>query len=240
LTAIHELGKLGDKKAVPHLLGQLSNNDALIQSEAVQALGKLRATETIPALLDLLIDDELYGPRSSIYHAVTNAFQTFSGVTAEINNAFPGNYPAMFNMGGAPFSLPEAMGFLGNAPSNGLSEGISRLLSGTPKQVELPPGVPSDLINKVFENVAWKFGVMFADARDAKQERVKRLTQLLKSDVSLTRAAAALSLPWYLDEGSLAALAQAGRDSDEVVRKTATWALQALQKALLYRRQLGL
>jgi HEAT repeat protein len=88
--------------------------------------------------------------------------------------------------------------------------------------------------------MAWKFGVMFADAKDAKQDRVRRLIELLKSDVPLTRAAAALSLPWYSEEGSLSALEQATRDSDEVVRKTATWAFQALQKAILYRKQLGL
>jgi hypothetical protein len=172
---------------------------------------------------------------------VTEAFQIFGGVTAEIRNAFPGNYPAMFNMGGAAISLPEAMGLFGNRPANNmLKETFSRLQSGIPRQVDLPPGIPSDLINKVFEDISWKFGVMFADARDANQERVKRLIELLTFEVPLTRAAAALSLPWYSDEGSLSALEQATRDSDELVHKTATWSLQALQKALLYRKQAGL
>lgn len=241
LTAIQEVGKLGDKKAIPHLMGQLNNSDPMIQGETVRALGKLGAIESIPALLDLLIDDELYGPRSSVYHAVTDAFQNFGGVTEEIKNAFPGNYPAMLNMGGAPFSLPEVMGLLGNSPANKmLNEALSSPQSDIPRQAELPPGIPSNLINKVFEDMAWKFGVMFADAKDAKQERVKRLMELLKSEVPLTRAAAALSLPWYSDEGSLSALEQATRDSDELVLKTATWALQALQKAILYRKQAGL
>lgn len=240
LTAISELGKLGDKRAIPHLMHQLDHNDPLIQGEAVRALGKLGAIESIPALLDLLIDDELYGPRSHVYHAVTEAFQIFGGATEEIKNAFPGNYPALFNMGGAPFSLPEAMGLLGNDPSHGLSEAISKLLGGTPKQVEMPPGIPSNLINQVFEDVAWKFGVMFADARDARQERVRRLMELLTSDIAMTRAAAALSLPWYSEEGSLAALEQATRDSDEMVRRTAAWAVQALRKVILYRKQGGL
>lgn len=241
LTAIQELGKLGDKKAIPHLMDQLNSSDPLLQGETVRALGKLGAIESIPALLNLLIDDELYGPRSSIYHALTEAFQNFGGVTVEIKNAFPGNYPAMFNMAGAPISLPEAMGLLGNSPAdNMLNEALSRLQGASQRPVELPPGIPSDLINKVFEDMSWKFGVMFADAKDARQERIKRLIDLLKSEVPLTRGAAALSLPWYSDEGTLGALEQATRDSDELVRKTATWAWQALQKVILYRKQTGL
>lgn len=241
LTAIRELGKLGDKKAIPHLIVQLNDNTPLIQGEVVRSLGKLGAIETIPALLELLIDDELYGPRSSVYHAVTEAFQNLGGVAAEINNAFPGSYPAMFDMGGAPFSLPEVMGLLGNSPADDiLKEALTRLQSGTPRQIEIPLGIPPDLIYKGFEDIAWKFGVMFQDASDARQDRIKRLIGLLKSDVSLTRAAAALSLPWYSDEGSLSVLEAATRDADEMVRKTATWAWQALQKVILYRKQAGL
>ena len=234
LTAIGELGKLGDKKAIPPLLEQIKQGDPMIQSAAVGALAKLRAVETLPLLLHLLKDDELYGPHAGVYHAVTEAFQVFGDVNSEIKSAFPGNYPAMFNMGGAPFSLPEAMGFLGNAP---LNEMLSRLQSDTSGKDEVPPGIPSDLIKSAFENIAWKFGVMFADANDARQDRVKRLIELLQAESGLTRAAAALTLPWYTDQGSLVSLEQATHDSDEVVRKAAAWAYPALQKALLYRKQ---
>src|SRR5689334_2823882 len=67
LTAIREMGKLGDRRAIPYLIPRLSSNDPAIQGEAIQALGKLRAIETIPEMLSLLTDDELYGPRSSVY-----------------------------------------------------------------------------------------------------------------------------------------------------------------------------
>jgi len=239
LTAIGKLGKLGDKKAVPYLRSRLDSSNPLIQSEIVRALGKLQAIETVPALLDLLVDDELYGQYSSVYHAVTEAFQSFGGISEEIKNAFPGNYPAMFNMGGAPISLPEAMGLLGNDQSNALSGTISRLLSGTPREVEIP-GIPPDIIRKGLEDMSWKFGVMLQDAKDAKQDRVKCLIEFLKSESSLARAAAALSLSWYSEERSLVALEQASQDSDEVVCKTAAWALKALQKVILYRNQFGL
>ena len=239
LTAIGELGKLGDKKAISPLMSQLNNNDLIIQSEVVRALGKLGAIETIPALLALLVDEELYGPRSNIYHAVTEAFQTFSGVTNEIKNAFPGSYPEMFNIGGAPISLPEAMGLFGNTQSHMLNEALSRLQSGTPEPIEIS-GIPSDVINQAFEDMAWKFGVMFADARDASQDRTKRLMELLQSETNLVRAAAALTLPWYTKVESLQALEKATQDPDEIVRKAATWAFHALQKTLLYRKQAGL
>lgn len=239
LTAIQKLGELGDKRAVRHLWGQLSSNDPSIQGETVLALEKLGATEAIPALLDLLTDHNLYGPRSTLYHAVTDAVQSLSGITEELNNAFPGNYPPMFNMGDASLSLPEAVGLLGNRHSE-VSEGISRLLNDTPNEVELPSGVSSELVNKFFEEMSWTFGVMFADAKDARQERIKCLTELLKSEIPLTRAAAALSLPWYSEEGSLVALEQATRDSDELVRKTAAWASQALRKVIEFRKRAGL
>ena len=241
LTAIQEIGKLGDKRAIPHLLDHVRTVNPLIQAEAIRALGELRAVEAAPTLLSLLVDDDLYGPRTGVYHAVTEAFQKCSGIIEEIHSAFPGKYPAMFNMGGASMSLPEAMGLLGNNPGgNLLQDAFSRLQSGIPKDFELLSGVPADLINKGFEDMAWKFGVMFQDAKDASEERVKRLTELLKSESSMARAAAALTLPWYSVESSLSALEQATRDADEMVRNAATWAFRALQKVILYRKQMGL
>ncbi|MDQ2691345.1 MAG: HEAT repeat domain-containing protein [Chloroflexota bacterium] len=236
LTAIRELGNSGNRKAIPYLLKQTEQTDPMLQSEAVRALGKLGAVETASFLLNLLVDDELYGARSGVYHAVTEAFQSFGGFADQLKNAFPGNYPAMFQVGGAPISLPEAMGFLG---SNPLNEMLSRFQGGEPVPAEMPD-LPSDLMNKTFEEMAWKFGVMFADARDASQERVKHLVQLLKAESSLTRVGAALTLPWYTNEASLITLEDAARDPDERVRTAAQWALQALQKALLYRKQSGL
>jgi hypothetical protein len=63
--------------------------------------------------------------------------------------------------------------------------------------------------------------------------------ELLKADSSLKRCAAALTLPWYSDEVSLAALEQATWDSEETVRQAATWAFHALKKVLTYRKQAG-
>jgi HEAT repeat protein len=238
-TAIHELGNLGNKQAVPHLIDRLNDRDPLIQGEVVRALGKLGALEASSAMLNLLKDDELYGPYSNVYHAITEAFQMFGDVTEEIKKAFPGKYPAMFNMGGAPLSLPEAMGLLGHAQSDILSEAISRLQHGIPKPADTH-GLPADLVNKMLEDMQWKFGVMMADARDAKQDRVKRLIELLNSDTGIKRAAAALSLVWYAEERSVEPLRRLLQDSDETVRRAAAWAVSALQKALTYRNQFGL
>ena len=237
--AIHELGKLGNKKAIPHLLHQLDANDPLVQSEAVRALGRLKAVEASPAILSLLKDDELYGPYSNLYHAITEAFQLFGGITEEIKKAFPGRYPAMFNMGGAALSLPEAMGLLGHAQSDILGEAISRLQQDIPKTAD-NHDLPTDLVSSMVEEIQWKFGVMMADAKDAKQERVTRLIELLSSDKSTKRAAAALSLVWYVEERSVAPLRRLLRDSDETVHQAAAWSVSALQKALSYRNQFGL
>jgi HEAT repeat protein len=239
LTAIQEMGKLGDKKAVPYLIPQLENDDPAIQSVVVQALGKLGAIETVPAMLNLLRDDQLYGPLSSVYRAVTETFQAFGGIRNEIRNAFPGNYPAMFNMGGAPLSLPEAMGWLDNNQPNLLSDAIAKFQTGFPKPEDETDPV-ANTVRKTLDDMAWKFGVMFADSRDAKQDRVTRLLVLLKSEPNLARAAAALSLPWYADERAVDSLKQATQDADEIVSRAAKWALQALQTTLLNRKQSGM
>jgi HEAT repeat protein len=237
LLAIRELGKFGNRQAIPHLLAQLHKGDLTLQIEVVTALGRLKATEAIPDLLGLLEDDNLYGPRTGLYRAVTEAVQQFASIATELKNAFPGKYPAMFNMGGAPLNLPQAMGLMGNQ-SNLLSEALSRLQTGFQKPDNVP-GPVADAMNKAMEDIAWKFGVMFADARDAKQEHVRRLIELLKSDLSLQRAAAALSLPWYGDERAFDSLKPVLNDPDEVVRRSAAWATSALQKVISYRDQFG-
>jgi len=235
LTAIREMGKLGDKRGIAHLLPLLNDGDPGTQIETIQSLGKLGATEAIPELLDLLSDAELYGPRSYLYRAVTEAFQSFGGITGEIKNAFPGNYPAMFNMGGAPISLPEAMGLLGNQQPNLLSDAIAKLQTGFPNSEEGTDPI-TNTVRKTLDDMMWKFGVMFADARDAKQDRVTRLIELLKSESTLARAGSALSLPWYVDERAVDPLQEATHDADETVRRAAGWALQALQKTLRDRK----
>ena len=239
LTAIRELGNLGDKKAVPYLNDQLKFDNPMLQSEAVHALGKLGAVESLPALLELLSDDELYGPRSSVYAALAEVFQIFGGIAEEIRNAFPGKYPPMFNMGGAPMGLPEAMGLLDHVQSPEIRDVFLRLQDGFDKPAEA--GDPfTDGVRKILENMSWKFGVMVADARDAKQERVKQLVELLASDLPLKRAAAALTLPWYGEEKSLHPLKKLIHDPDETVRLAATWAASALQKSIFYRDQSGM
>src|SRR6266542_2172531 len=238
-VAIRELGKLGDRRAIPYLMNRLNDDDPMLQSEIVEALGKLGATEAIPALLGLLKDDELLGPYASVYHAVTNAFQIFGDIRAEIQNAFPGNYPAMFNMGGAPINLPEAMGLLGNDPANTLGNALSRFQTGFTPPDNLPSSI-GDTVRKTMDDMAWKFGVMFADAKDARQEQVTRLIELLGSTSNLERTAAALTLPWYGEEQSLEPLNQLLHDSDPTARIAGTWAANTLQKVIFYRKQSGL
>jgi HEAT repeat protein len=238
ITATRELGNLGNKKAVPILIEQLNIDDPLLQSETVHALSKLNASESIPAMLDLLSDDELYGPRSSVYHAVTEAFQMFGGITEEIRNAFPGNYPAMFNMGGASLSLPEAMGLMDKDQSPILLNALTKFQNG----LEEPVGedLMSGLMRKTLDAMAWKVGVMFADARDAKQDRAKRLLELLGSGTPMTRAAAALTLPWYGEKQALEPLTHLTHDPDKIVQRAAEWSRNALQKSISYRNQFGM
>jgi hypothetical protein len=142
-------------------------------------------------------------------------------------------------MGGAPLSLPEAMGLLGDSQPNLLSDAIAKLQTDFPKP-EAGTDSVANTVRKTLDDMAWKFRVMFTDARDAKEDRVARLTELLKSESKLARAASALSLPWYADERAVDPLKQATQDADEIVSRAAKWALQALQKTLWDRKQPGM
>ena len=239
LLAARELGNLGNKRAVPMLIEQLHIDDPLLLSETVRSLSKLGASESIPAMLDLLSDDELYGPRSSVYHAVAEAFQMFGCISEEITNAFPGSYPAMFNMGGASLSLPEAMGLMDKDQSPMLLNALKRFQNGSEEPVD-SENLMSGLMRETLDTMAWKAGVMFADARDAKQDRARCLLELLGSGAPLTRAAAALTLPWYGEQQALEPLKKLTRDPDKIVQRAAIWSKSALHKSIAYRNQFGM
>ena len=114
------------------------------------------------------------------------------------------------------------MGMLGNEGF----EKLNQMLIDAEKRAEEMKG-KFDLPPEVFQSVAdqtWKFGAMFADARDAKTEQMKLLLELLRSGSPLTRTAVVLSLPWYTDRELLEPLERATQDGDEMVRRAATWA----------------
>jgi hypothetical protein len=116
-----------------------------------------------PLLLPMeILIKKLYGPRHTVYHAIPDALQVFGGITEEIRNAFPGNLPAAFNVGGASISLPEAMGLMDKDQSpilpdvlTGFQNGCKGLPSGLnacfrsrfhfvinlEREEHLPPGV---------------------------------------------------------------------------------------------------
>ncbi len=234
--AIQEMGNLGDKRAIPYLIEQLNSQDQITPGDAARALGKLSGTEAIPVMLDLLKDDDLYGPCSVVYRAITEAFQDFSGIKTDIEKAFPVKFPMGFNIGGGSTSLPETMNLLGGEQFQMLNNMLSNVEDRMANMGSLANPAFDDAVKKAIGHATWKFGVMFADAKDAGQERVKRLIELLGAESNLTRAAAALTLPWYTDEGAVEPLKQATHDSDEIVRKAAVWALDALQTTLRHRK----
>ena len=229
-TAINGLAKSDDPQAAEFLIGLLASDDIDTQILIVQALAKLHAVQSASGLLDLLVDEQLYGPRAGLYRAVDDAFQEFSGIKKDLANAFPVNSTLTFNVSGATTSLTEMMGLLGN---DGFQK-LNQLLTDAESRAEEFKG-KSNLPPEIFQAFAdqtWKFGAMFADARDAKTEQMKVLMGLLKSDRPLRRAAAALSLPWYMDEQALESIEQTRHDADEMVRRAAAWAYGALKNSI--------
>jgi HEAT repeat protein len=210
----------------------LEHSDVETQILAVQSLGRLQATQAISLMLDLLQTDHLHGPQSGLYHAITDTFQTLAGIKKEVENAFPGKFPMTFGTSSGSTSLPEMMGLLGDENFMQLNQMLAEAESRVEKlsdSLHLPP----ELV-KAVSNQTWKFGAMFADARDTRTEQVKVLIELLKSESSLKRAAAALSLPWYTDPQAIQPLEQAIQDKDETVRRASIWAQAALKNILGY------
>lgn len=229
---LRALGQSGDSKAIDFLLDALEKGDLNARINAVQSLGQLRVLQSASKLLDLLQDDQLYGPQAGLYRAVADAFQEFSGIKKDLVNAFPLPSTPSFNVAGAGTSLPGMMGLLGNENFQKLNQMLTDAESRAGElsdKFNLPPEVV-----KAVSDQTWKFGAMFEDARDAKTEQVKALIELLKSELPLTRTAAALNIPWYMDTQALEHLEHVMQDADEMVRRAAKWAHASLKTALSY------
>ena len=229
-VALTSLGKRDEPRVIEFLLGVLENDDLETQTLAIQALENLKAVDAAPRLLDLLEGDQLLGPRAGIHRAVCDAFQEFSGIKKDLEDTFPTDSKPLFNIGGAPTNLAGMMGMLGNEGFQKLNQALSEMESRVGeagKKLSLPPEAVQNMMDQT-----WKFGAMFADGRDAKVEQVKLLIELLKSKSPLTRTAAVLSLPWYMDSQVLEHLERATQDTDEMVRRTAQWAYAVLRKML--------
>ena len=227
-VALTSLGKRNEPQVIEFLLGLLENDDLETQTLAIQALGNLKAVDAAPRLLDLLQSDQLWGPRAGIHRAVCDAFQEFSGIKKDIENAFPIDSKPLFNVAGAQTDLAGMMALLGEDGFQKLNQTLAGMESTAEELNEkfnLPPGAENP-----FADMTWKFGAMFADGRDAKGEQVKLLIELLNAESPLTCAAAALSLPWYRDAEILKHLEYALQNDDDMARRAVTWALAVLKK----------
>jgi len=228
--ALTALGRIKQPKAIEFLIGLLEVDDIESQTLIIEILGKMKAVDTAPRLLDLLQNDQLIGPRARIYRAVCDAFQEFSGITKKLADAFPMDSKPLFNVGGVQTDLAGMMGMLGNDGFQKLNEVLFEM-ENRAGQLSEKFNLPPEAIQHMMDQT-WKFGAMFADGRDAKVEQVKLLIELLKSESSLTRTAAALSLTWYMDDQILEHLEHAMRDEDQMVQRAAQWAHTTLKKML--------
>jgi HEAT repeat protein len=230
MRAIAALGKMQDPKVIEFLVGLLKGSDDAIKPIVVKSLGELHAAQALPGLLDLLQKESIHGQHSGIYHAISEAFQEISGIKDDLENAFPRKFPSLLHIDSAQTSLPEAIGSLGDEHIQMLNDMLAKMedrMQEVSKMIDLPPNMVQD-----FSERTWQFGAMFADARDARQERVKLLLDLLICQSPLKRAAAALTLPWYADSQAIGPLEEAMHDEDAMVRRASKWALAALNASV--------
>lgn len=229
-TAFHALGTSNNPRAISFLMDTLTSGDLETQTLAVQSLAKLGAVQATPALLNLLQGNQLYGPRAGLHRAVCDAFRELSGINKKLEKAFPAKPSLSFGVSGAETSLTEMMGMLGNEGFEKLNQMLANAENRT-GELSGTYGLPPEVF-QAFADQTWKFGAMLADARDTKTEEFKMLIETLRSDSPLRRAAAALSLPWYMDAQALEPLEHATSDTDEMVRGASAWAYEALKNTL--------
>jgi HEAT repeat protein len=227
---LQALAQSGDPGSIDLLLNQLEDGDLFHQVRAVRTIGQLGLSAAAPKLLDLLKDHELYGPQAALYRAITEAFQEFSGIKKTLANAYPLSSNLSFNIGGANTGLAEMIAQLGNENFQKMNQMLSDA-EGRAEEIGEKFNLPPEVV-KAFADQTWKFGAMFADARDAKGDHIKVLVDILQAGMPFMRAASALSLPWYMDPSALAPLEEGQQDPDEMVQQAVAWAYGALKMAL--------
>lgn len=223
------LGKLGDPRAVEPLIAALSRRDVQERSVIARALGELRDRRAVEPLLRLLVDHELHGRFSDQYRAVTDALQTIAG--------FPRPFSGIVNQ-----SMHSMMTLLGDQQIEQLATMAARLQQG---MVDFVAGVSGQPVADAAARIDSAMSGLdvrrrFQQSRSDAQQIVDTLIGWLRADDPVTRAAAAVSLPWYTDPRAIEPLHKAMSDRDQNVRIAAMWGGDSLETTLRYRRQLGM
>jgi HEAT repeat protein len=88
IAAIHVLGFMGSREAVPPLLGILvtQEEDTSIRGHAAESIGILRGRRAIPALVKILQSPEPYRLKTECVYALSKMWE-FRGDSARINPA---------------------------------------------------------------------------------------------------------------------------------------------------------
>lgn len=229
---IQALGASGHEHAVDLLLSRLPQGNMMTKVAIIHALGHLKAAQAVATLLDMLTDDELYGQHTTLYRAITDAMQTMSGIKPRIDKAYPLTGNLNLAIGGAGIGLAEGMSILNDrqvADLNAMLANMETQARELGKQFNLP----SEAVERI-AGQTWSYGAMLADARDAGNEQVKVLIELLKADSPLTRIASSLSLVWYTNPTVLTPLGFTSQDPDPNVQRAASWASRTLHRTLDY------
>ena len=71
------LGNIGDHEAVPSLIEALRHDEPLVRGHAAWALGRIRGTEAMSALANVLATEEDEGVREEIFRASTSLPRTY-------------------------------------------------------------------------------------------------------------------------------------------------------------------
>lgn len=79
VSAIRALGIMGDKKAVPQLIGTLTDRNGFIVTTAMEALGKLGGEESKEALIRMLVSDD-----AEIRRTAVRTLSSFEGIEDKV------------------------------------------------------------------------------------------------------------------------------------------------------------
>lgn len=224
------LGNLRDQRAIPDLISALSDSSPLVRQAAVDALGLMRATQSVKKIGELLVGDK----ESQVRQSAAVALGYIGGkegesylIKALSDNSAGVKYSAAASLG--QIRSPEAVTALANSladPDPGMRRSVLVALDRSEDSSPLP-SVRSMLqdTDPVVRALAAKFVGKFKD-----QEARAQLAEMLKDTDNRVVIAAAYSLGRIGDHSGLSVISKILKspDSDVTVKAMSIEALEAI------------
>ncbi len=219
------LGDLGDLKAIPALLQELKRGNAAVQANAATALGRLRATEAVDALIELAVKRQN-----------KNALAALGAIGDQralpvLLNAFKSTNPALRSVAAAALGRlghRDAVTLLAQAFTTEKSDSVRGAIVSALGELGDPHALPALRGALTAKGASYREELAWALGHCGDATVVPDLQTLLDDREERVRFAAAMGLAEIGDAASAQALRVKLTDAEENTRIAAAFALAFL------------